>query len=158
MYASQLWCNFRKAYIQKLRVAYNFGCRALYNLPITLGAGLYATCRGERVLVVIRFNVTFLPSRSCWEKMCTCFLNDSENLATYGCALWCSYIVYICPYSLNNTTAFYYFVTECSDVAVFFRLRACACHNTFVLHLALTRVGLSVLLWMYSSIVPSVTG
>jgi len=28
-------------------------------------------------------------------------------------------------------------------------LRACAsCHNTFVLHLALARVGLSVLLWM----------
>jgi len=49
------------------------------------------------------------------------------------------------PYSLNTTTAFY-FATECSDVSVC--LRACACHNTFVLHLALTRVGLSVLLWM----------
>jgi len=33
MYASQLWCNFRKSCMQKLRVAYNFGCRALYNLP-----------------------------------------------------------------------------------------------------------------------------
>ena len=35
MYASQLWCNFRKSCIQRLRVAYNFGCRALYlyNLP-----------------------------------------------------------------------------------------------------------------------------
>jgi len=33
MYASQLWCNFRKSYIQSLRVAYNFGCRAQYNLP-----------------------------------------------------------------------------------------------------------------------------
>jgi len=29
MYASQLWCNFRKSCIQRLRVAYNFGCRAL---------------------------------------------------------------------------------------------------------------------------------
>ena len=29
MYASQLWCNFRKSYMQRLRVAYNFGCRAL---------------------------------------------------------------------------------------------------------------------------------
>ena len=33
MYASQLWCIFRKSCMQRLRVAYNFGCRALYNLP-----------------------------------------------------------------------------------------------------------------------------
>ena len=33
MYASQSWCNFRKSCMQRLRVAYNFGCRALYNLP-----------------------------------------------------------------------------------------------------------------------------
>ena len=31
MYASQLWCNFKKSCMQRLRVAYNFGCRALYN-------------------------------------------------------------------------------------------------------------------------------
>jgi len=33
MYASQLWCNFRKSCMHRLRVTYNFGCRALYNLP-----------------------------------------------------------------------------------------------------------------------------
>jgi len=33
MYTSQLWCNFRTSCMQRLRVAYNFGCRALYNLP-----------------------------------------------------------------------------------------------------------------------------
>ena len=33
MYESQLWCNFRKSCMQRLRVAYNFGCRVLYNLP-----------------------------------------------------------------------------------------------------------------------------
>jgi len=33
MYASQLWCDFRTAYIHRLRAAYNFSCRALYNLP-----------------------------------------------------------------------------------------------------------------------------
>jgi len=33
MHTSQLWCNFRKTWLQRLRVAYNFGCRALYNLP-----------------------------------------------------------------------------------------------------------------------------
>ena len=33
MYASQLWCNFMKWCVKILCVAYNFGCRALYNLP-----------------------------------------------------------------------------------------------------------------------------
>jgi len=33
IYASQLWCNFRKSFMQSLRVAYNFGFRALCNLP-----------------------------------------------------------------------------------------------------------------------------
>jgi len=33
IYASQLWWNFRKSCMQRLRVAYNFGFRALYNLP-----------------------------------------------------------------------------------------------------------------------------
>jgi len=33
MYASHLWCNFRKSCMQRLRVTYNLGCRALYNLP-----------------------------------------------------------------------------------------------------------------------------
>ena len=33
MYVPQSWCDFRKAYIHRLRVAYNFVCRALYNLP-----------------------------------------------------------------------------------------------------------------------------
>ena len=33
MYASQLLCNFRKACIQRLRVAYNFWFRSLYKLP-----------------------------------------------------------------------------------------------------------------------------
>jgi len=34
---------------------------------------------------------------------------------------------YIFPYSLNTTTAFY-FVTECSDIAVFVRLRVVVPH------------------------------
>jgi len=56
MYTWQLWCNFRKLCMQRLRMAYKFGCRA------------YTTCPGERVWVVIRFiNVTFLilPLRPC---------------------------------------------------------------------------------------------
>ena len=33
MYALQIWWNFRKSCMQRLRVAFNFGCRALHNLP-----------------------------------------------------------------------------------------------------------------------------
>jgi len=36
--------------------------------PIILGAGLHKTCRGERALVVIRFDATFLPLRLYCEK------------------------------------------------------------------------------------------
>ena len=75
MYASQLWCKFRKSCMQRLRVASN------------LDAELYTTCPGERVLVAIRFNVTFLPLRPCYEKIRTCFSKDAESLTTYGCVL-----------------------------------------------------------------------
>jgi len=50
---------------------------------------------------------------------------------------------------LNTATAFY-FVTECSDVAVFFRLRVCECHNTFV--------GLDSVSYSGCGVVPRVTG
>jgi len=58
-----------------------------------------------------------VPLRPFYKKICTCTLKDAESLATYACALWCSQIVYIRPYSLNTTTAFY-FVTEGSNVTV----------------------------------------
>jgi len=57
-------------------------------------------------------------------KICTCFSKDEEGLVTHGCLLWRSQIVYIRPWSLNTSTAFY-FVTECSNIAVFVRLRVC---------------------------------
>ena len=50
-------------------------------------------------------------------KMCTCSLYNAASRATYGCSLWCSEIVYIRPYSLDNITTFH-FVTECQDVTV----------------------------------------
>jgi len=52
--------------------------------------------------------------------LCTCFSKDAESLTTYGWVLWCSHIVYIRPYSLSTTPAFY-FVTGCPDIAVFVR-------------------------------------
>jgi len=99
--------------------------------PTTLVAGLCTTYRGERVLVVIKFNVTFLPLRP-YRKNVYLFLERCKK-SNNGCALWCSQIVYtsISPYYLNTTTVFY-FVTECPDVSV--SLRMCAGHKPFVLH------------------------
>ena len=114
MYASQssqLWCNFRKSCMQRLRVAYNFGCRAL------------ATCPGEWVLVTTRFNLTFPPLRRCYENTRTCFSKDAENLTTYDYVL-CSQIVCIRHYSLNTIIAFYS-VNEWTNFAVSVWSMAC---------------------------------
>jgi len=54
---------------------------------IILDTELYATWPGERVLVAIRCNVTFLPLRLCYENTRTCFSKDAENLTTYGYVL-----------------------------------------------------------------------
>jgi len=110
-------------------VAYNFGYRVLYNL----------TWRAIVSSHQVQWNIPIV--RPCCEKIYTTFLNDAEILTTCTFVLWRSQIVYIHPHSLNNTTAFY-FVSECSDVTVIFRLRVCAYYNISVLYLALTRVGL----------------
>jgi len=53
-------------------VAPNIGQKLSSNQwPIILGAGLYATCRDERVLVVIRFYATFLPLTPYCDKICS---------------------------------------------------------------------------------------
>jgi len=180
----------------------------VYQWPIILGSGFHTTYRGERVLVVITLDATFLLLKRYCKKICTSFLNDAESLKTYGCALWCNQIhgrrkdfsrhgqkcisgggvkwqKFIYPLETKKTTFFAKnLIGKCqfsnsrdgkppcrrtwSDYlySLFFEhynrillckwvlrrcsvcLMACACHNTFVLHLALTRVGLSVLLWM----------
>ena len=134
MYGSQSWWNFRKSCMQRFRVAYHFGRRALYNLP------WWASVSSHQVQCNIPTYEALLQIY-----IYICFLNDAENRATYGCTLWCGQIVYIRPYLLNTTTAFY-FLTVLGRCSVC--LRACTCHNTFVLYLALIRVGLSVKLWM----------
>ena len=98
-------------------LAYNFGCRALYNL----------LCWASVSIHQVRCNIPTL--RPYCEKIYTTFLNDAEILTTYFCVLWCSHIIHIHPYSLSTTTAFD-LVTECSDIAVFVWLRVCAGHDT----------------------------
>jgi len=118
--------------IVKQSVAYNFGCRALYNFTWRVSVSCHQ----------VQCSIPILTPHC--EKICTTSLNDAEVLTTCGIVLLCSQIVYTRPYCLNTANAIY-FVTECSDVTAFFRLRVCACHNTSVLYLALTRIGLSVI-------------
>ena len=94
------------AKIVKQSVAYNFGCRALHNLPWRASFSSHQ----------VKCNIPIL--RPYCEKMCTTFLNYAGILTTCGFVLWCSQIVYIRPYCLNTATAFY-FVTECCSVLSF---------------------------------------
>jgi len=91
MYARQLWCNFRKSRMQRLRVAYNFGCRALYNLSWR------AIVSSHQVQCNIPTSEAFVRRNM----LATCFSKDAESLATYGWVLWCSEIICIYPYSLT---------------------------------------------------------
>jgi len=78
MYASQIWWNFRNSCIDVV-------------WPIIVDAGLYETCTGERVLVVMTHQVQCkLPTFEALlskNRSATCFSKDAEGLITYGCLL-----------------------------------------------------------------------
>ena len=100
------WYDFRKAYIPWLCADYNFGCRALYNLPWRASVSSYQVpCN--------------IPTFDTLLKKCVSLSWMMQSPTIYGCALCCSQIVYtsISPYYLNTMTVFY-FVTECLDITV----------------------------------------
>ena len=77
IYASQLWCNFEKSCMQRLRVAYIFGCRALYNLPWRASVSSHQ----------VQCNIpTFEALLRKYAYLC-CFSKYAENLTTYGYVL-----------------------------------------------------------------------
>jgi len=92
--------------------------------PIILDAELYTTCPGERVLVVMTHQV------QCNIPTFEALLRKNRYLFLERCRrsnnVWLRTLTQsdcvFRPYSLNTTTAFY-FVTECSNIAVFVRLR-----------------------------------
>ena len=100
--------------MQRLRVAYNFGCRALYNLPWRASVSRHQVqCNIPTFEALLRKTCSLPVSRK---------MQKVEQ--RMGCVLWCRQIVCIRPYSLNTTTAFY-FVTECPYIAVFVWWMAC---------------------------------
>jgi len=61
--------------MQRLPVAYNFGCRALYNLPWRASISSHQVqCNIPTFEALLR-------------KTRTCFSKDAENLTTYGYVL-----------------------------------------------------------------------
>jgi len=50
-YALQLWCNFRKPCMQRLRVAYNFGCRTVHNLPWRASVSIHTQNRRQKTSI-----------------------------------------------------------------------------------------------------------
>jgi len=91
--------------------------------PIILGAGLCTTCHGQQVLLVIRFNATFLSLRPYCTKMCTCFLKDVEksNNVWLHALMQSGYLYSSLFFEHCNCL----FLTECSDIIVFVHLRVC---------------------------------
>jgi len=77
MYASQLWRDFRKAYIRRWRVAYNFGCMAPYNLPWRVSARGVRKGRGgieKKPLSLIFYKnfITFAKKINCFRILSAC--------------------------------------------------------------------------------------
>jgi len=103
----------------------NFNPRRTLVWPIILGAGLSTTCCGDWLLV-IRFNVTFLPLRPSWEKICICILHDGRSLTMYALILW---------------TLQLHFTLWLSAWLLSVNWRTCAWHNTLIFHLALAKVA-----------------
>jgi len=113
--------------------------------PVSLDVGLYTTCRGDRVLVFIRFNATILPLRPYCAQFVPLYKRCRKSNNVWLRALMlsgCSYSFYYSIWTLQPR------FTLRLSVRTLQCLRACTCHSTFVLYLALTRVGLNVLLWM----------
>jgi len=128
--------------MQRLRVAYNFGCRALYNLPWRASVSSHQVqCNIPTFEALLR-------------KYTSCFSKDAENLTTYGDVLWRSQIVCIRPYFFEH----YNRVLHCEWVIELCCIRlinGVSCHNAFAFYLGSTNLGIGALL--RSSFVTSVT-
>ena len=139
MYASHIWCNFRKSCMQWLRVAYNFGCRALHCLPWRASVSSHhvqcniptfkALLRKDKYLFLERCR----KSHNVWLSalMQSEYLYSSLSFEHYNriLLLWISDRTLQCPFD--------------------------RCHNAFAFYLDSTNLGISALL--RSSAVTSVT-
>ena len=80
LYASQLWCNFRKSCMQRLHVAYDFRCRALYNQPLRASVSSHQ----------VQYNISTFEMLL-WKNInMYLFLERCRKSNNIGNMLWCS--------------------------------------------------------------------
>ena len=150
--------------MQRLRVAYNFGCRALYNLPWIVSVSSYQVqCSIPTVEALLRKN-TYLFLERC---------RKSNNI--WLCCNLCGGVVLIVWLTTNGMCVPALMQSDCLYSSLFFEhynlillcewvLEHCSvclidgvsCHNTFTFYLDWTSLGFGALLC--SSVVTSVTG
>ena len=121
MYASQLWCNFRKSCMQRLRLAYTFSCRALYNLPGRTSVSSHQVhCNIPTFEALLRkYKYLFLErcrkSNNVWLRalMQSDCLYSSLFVEHYNRILLCYWVIELCSVRLidgvssHNAFAFY---------------------------------------------------
>jgi len=90
VYASQLWCNFRKAYMQRMRVAYNFGFRALHNLPWRASVSSHQARRNIPTFEKLLWKSVYLFLKRCRKSNNVWFCFDAAifRLFTFFLILW----------------------------------------------------------------------
>jgi len=95
MYASQSWCNFRKSCMQRLRVAYNFGCRALYNLPWRASVSSHQVQCNIPAFDALLRKYTYLFLERCRKSnnIWLCALMQSDRLYSSLCFKHCNRIL-----------------------------------------------------------------
>jgi len=151
VYASQLWCNFRKSCLQRLRVAYNFGCIALYNLPWRGSVSSHQVQCNIPAFEALLRKSTYLFLERC---------RKSNNV-------WLRSLMHSnCLYSLMHSNCLYlslFFehynrILLCEWVIEIRGIRlidGVSCHNAFAFYLDSTNLGIGALL--RSSVVTSAT-
>ena len=119
MYASQFWCNFRKSCMQRLRVAYSFGCRALCNLLWWASVSSHQVqCNIPTFEVLLQKNVYLLLER--------CRKSDNVWLCTL---MQSDYLYSSLFFEHYNRILLCDWVLGCYSVSSF---EGVSCHNTFV--------------------------
>jgi len=133
MHASESWCNFRKSCVQRLRVAYNFGCRALYNLPWRASVSNHQVqCNIPTFEALLqKYTCLFLErcrrSNNVWLRglMQSDCLYLSLFFEHYNRILLCEWVIELCSVRLIDGVS---------------------SHNAFEFHLDPTNLGISTLL------------
>ena len=119
---SQLWCNFRKSCMQRLCVAYNFGCRVLYNLPWRASVGNHQVQCNIITFEVLLQKYTYLFLERCrkfnnvwWHAlMLSDCLYSSQFFEHYYRILLCEWVNELCSVRLidgvSNHNAFEFYL------------------------------------------------